>query len=208
MTYAPSLYANSAKVDEKTGLPADYDSLFASYRDLVLGAASRLKIPQHDLEDSAQEVQLKFWAKNGLDLFDPTKKTKFATLYRQWSTMFLLQERDKSIRYGTRNFLCDSPTELEPESIDRTQHFEDDLVSNTFLNNWIEQAKAELIEHGYSEFVPLLVLCYNSAQKNTAPTRAEIAQTMGRSINSATDLLKKMREILKELGMGEESLHA
>lgn len=202
-----SLYKNTISIDEKTGLPADYLSLIAGYRPLVENAARRLRIPEDDIDDAVQEVETKFYLKGGLDFYDPERKTKFASMYRSWCSMFMLQERDKTVKYVGRNQVK-SP-DLMVEYVDDTSEEGDfSLTSdaNQFLSSWLQRAKTGLEEIGREDLVPLLLRCAKAAEDNVAVSRKDVVEITGVPIDKATARLKELRKCLTEIGFGMESL--
>lgn len=205
--YAPDLYANTTLVEGKTGLPQDYNSLFAAYGELVKSVAGRLRMPIPDQEDAAQEVQLKFWLKDGLSLYDPNMGNKFAAFYKRWTTLFSLQERDKGLKYVERYDTRDPEVFKTEYSAIVESPFEEEFLGTDFLVTWLDGAEAKLRESGNENLVPLLNLCAEHAEDGTAPSRAEVAKVTGRAVSSSTNQMRKLRKVLTELGMGMESLY-
>lgn len=199
------LYENTTKIDKKTGLPEDYNSLFAGYRNLVTAAAQRVGIPAQDAEDAAQEVQLKFWAKGGLDFYDSEKKTKFASMYRGWTSMFMLQERDKYLKNKTRHVPVDA---IENGQVfDKTEtDFSKEIIAESAINSWVERASLALSGKPY--LVPLLHKCVEAAEANKTMTRADVIEATGCKLRQATGLLQELRDTLNEAGMGAQSIYA
>ena len=206
LQYIDKMYHGVIDVDEKTGKPADYDTLFAAYKPLVMTAAERLKIPYDEREDAVQEVQLKFWSKNGLGMYDSAKGTKFATLYRKWTSMFLLQERDKSHRWMNRNAMMgDTRTVLEDEKTE-LDSFEDAVLAEESMSQWARNALRGLESLERPDLVNLFKLCLVASEASRAPSRAEIAKVTGCHLQKATPLIKELRFELTRLGYGIESL--
>lgn len=212
--YVPSLYVESTQVDEKTGLPQDYDSFAAAYRPLALSVAERIGIPIDDRENAVQEVQLKFWRKNGLDLFDPNMDNrKFGVFFRAWAGKFLLQERDKTIRIERKHIFTDPLLMLRQADEDDSfaivdpEHLEDEFLSSERSKNWLEQARAALREVDDPDIPALFELCVEYAQRGATPTRAAIIEHFGCTMYRATNLLYGLRTALTQIGMGVESLY-
>lgn len=199
-------------LDEETGLPLDYHSFFAAYRPLMLATAKRVHIPPQDREDAAQEVAIKFWQKNGLDMYDPERKTKFATLLRNWAALFMLQERDK-VAKNLRNTYIDpaewayAETNLGSIRLE-AEEFLAEWVSDTAVEEWVGQAQTALERVGKAYLVPVLNLCVSAAEAGKAPSRAQIAQVAGVKIAKATPLIKELRQTLTDAGLGMESLYS
>lgn len=193
-------YKGVTKIDEKTGLPENYESLFASYQPLVLASAERVNIPVQDREDAAQEVQLKFWLKEGLDFFDESRKTKFSTLYRSWTGMFMLQERDKSLKNVQRNQYVPS-SELPDYMVDDGV---EEAVSEQAVSSWVDKATLALADKPH--LIPVLNACVDAATKNCVVTRADIVAVAGCRLREATLLLKELREALTAAGLGMDSI--
>src|SRR5438874_619113 len=91
----PSLFVNAIRKDPETGAPLDYTSVFAGYRNLTLSLAEKAKIPSDEREDAAQEIQLRFWLRDSLTKYDPTKtfehkdgqkrRAKFVSMYKSYA---------------------------------------------------------------------------------------------------------------------------
>lgn len=190
------------RLDEATGLPDDYDSFVAAYRPLILSIADSMGIPPNDREDALQEIQYKFWHKNGLNLYNPEKNTKFATLLRAWATKFMLQERDKVIKRG-RMTLVD-PAELGDKVNDNSALSK--WQTDHEITEWTTKAEKALRSSDNAHLVPVLHVCISAAERGRAPTRAQVAKVTGVSLNKATTLLKQLRTVLTKAGYGIESL--
>lgn len=193
-------YKGVTKIDKTTGLPADYESLFAGYLPLVMASAERVHIPVQDREDAAQEVQIKFWLKEGLEFFDETKKTKFATLYGSWTGMFMLQERDKSLRNYNRNEY--TPSSEVPDTV--LDDPSEEIISERDVSSWVGKATLALSEKPH--LIPVLDACVDAATRNCIVTRADIVAVAGCRLREATILLKELREELTAAGLGMDSI--
>lgn len=217
------IYAGIVSLDEKTGLPNDYDSFFAAYRPLIMATARRVGIPEQDVADAASEVAIKFWLKDGLSLYDPDRRTRFATLLRNWAGMFMLQERDKTIKQNKR-FLSIEPADFSYEtpignttqdhSFRRADTFysaersaEESLLLDERIQQWAGEAERALERANKKDLIPVLKACVNAAEEGTAPSRAEIAEAAGCKITKATSLLQELRRTLTSLGYGMESIY-
>ena len=207
MGFAHELYYDSASADDKTGLPDDYHSFFALYRPLLIASAEYTQIPEQDREDAAQEVAIKFWQKNGLEFFDPERKTKFATLLRKWSGMFMRQERDKTNR-AKRN-ICVDPAEwftVGEIDLQNGSTVERDVTGDVFASSWVQGAVAALEDAGHTQLVAVLKECVRAAENGTTPSREDVAEAVGCKVYYVTTLYKQLRTELTSLGYGTESL--
>ena len=191
------LYESAIKIDKKTGLPADYISLVEGYMPLIRKAARRAGVPERDVEDAIQEVSGKFYAKNGLQMYDPTKNSKFSTLYYNWCYLFMLQERDKSSKYKSRFSL------LETIPDDSCSDFLTETESDLETNLWLDRAQKVLISHDKSNLIPLLRECYQVARLGVKPTKKHYCAILGISIKKLDKMFSELRAELTSAGLGE-----
>lgn len=196
------LYANTTKIDNATGLPENYESLVAKYTNLVRANAAKAGIPDQDIEDATQEIHLKFWTKNGLDFFDPSLNKKFASLYHGWTSLFLLQERDKSFKNSNRNQLVPHALASQRDLPD----FSTEVAEIDVVVVWVRRAEKALCELGKAHLVPLLHRCLEAAELNTVVTRADVVEATGVSLRKATATLQELRSALTSVGMGADSI--
>lgn len=201
-----ALNKNAIELDARNGLPQDYYSLFAAYESVPRSAAVRLKIPAQDISDCVQEVQLKFWKKNGLDLFDPDKNTKFSTFYRGWTQKFLLQERDRVYKSFTKHMDV-APEDFQETEWDSAEEFEDSLLTDDFITQWVDKARNTLADSAKPHLVKLFDLCLESAEIGKKPSKASVAETLGIRLTQVATAFNQMRRILERSGLGMESLY-
>ncbi len=194
----------SPGIDAKTGLPGDYNSFCSAYRPFMFQIAERANIPLQDREDAVQEVQTKFWMKEGLDMYDPDKKTHFSTLLRNWAGLFMLQEMDKSkktFRYAP--YGLDATTVADPIENDEAKS----VLSDEFIKQWLQEAESVLERVEKPHLIPVLRLCVVAAETNTTPSRASIAEAVGTSVSKATSMIMDLRATLTAEGYGIESFY-
>lgn len=197
------LYDSVVHVDEKTGLPEDYTSLVVKYRPLIVAAARRVGVPEQDIEDAVQEVETKFFLKGGLDFYDHDRGTKFASMYRRWCSLFMLQERDKHCTYSTRNLVCENPILSEPTPI---PFLDTEVESEIATRSWVAKAVSALTETNNAYLVPLLYKCVWAADHNVTLSRADIVAGTDVPLRKAMQQLVALRQALELVGFGAESL--
>jgi len=165
--------------------------------------ALKRKIPIPFIEESIQEIQLKFYLKNGLDLYDPSMGYKFQTFYRAWASMFLLQERDKAIRYIDRTCVAGLPSFALyfDESVD---DFSDEIIDDDRVSSWVESAKNALMHKPH--LIPLLQACYEAAKLNKTVTYKEVMDALSVDAKTAKAYLVQMRTELCKAGFDKQSI--
>lgn len=205
------LYANTIRIDQETGLPADYNSLAIGYRNLVLAAADRVGIPHQDAEDAAQEILTKFWIKGGLDFYKPDeftvsgRKPKFASMFRSWTSMFMLQERDKTHKNQNRNYHIGDVAQMPDKPVPAV---DDEVLDQDAANQWIAKAQRIILEKNPA-LLAVFEACLSAASRGAVVTRADVVQATDGEVQlrQASAALKQLRALLQEAGMGADSLH-
>lgn len=215
------------RVDPVTGVPVDYWALAEEYRGMVIAAAARLGVPVADQEDAAQEVELRFFRGGGLAAFDPNKlfepppegwrdgdtrrpgarTARFGGFYRRFVGLHMMQEMDRHNNRLNR---------VRPvEGGDLPEHEERDftvaLCARDNAREWLEKAEFTLHRAGRSELVPLLDVLVDAPVRDRdgnpkTPARAILGAALGVKGETAGFMLKDLRRILGEYGLGPESL--
>lgn len=206
------LYDNSLNIDPTTGAPRDYISCFAAYDKAAREIALKQKIPLQDIPDAIQEINLKFFLKDGLSWYDSEKEfempdgskrtARFFSMYQAWLFRSMLAQRDRVRKQGYR--YTPIPEELFQDSI--VPDIAVEISEENAATTWINKAKELLNNSGQENLIPVLLACANAANLNRPVTKTQLAQDIGCSPRTATLRLNKLRETLTSAGMGMETL--
>ena len=218
--FVAPLYINAIRVNEANGYPEDFTSFSEQYRPLVIGIAKKMGIPENDLEDAIQEITLKFWDKDGLNMFDPGMRRKFSTFWGTWAGKFLLQERDKSYKLVKKHYMVDSgefmtdtPTVEYDTNISGTRIAQSLLsadrgvISDVYISQWLNTAREALRAADRQDLIPVLDCCADAAESGSKVTQATIAKYVGCSPPKAAKLIGELRDTLTNSNLGVASFH-
>lgn len=197
----------------------DYDAILGDYHDMVLKAAAAYGVPDADREDAAQEVELRFFRKDGLAWFDPEMKhepppegwrdgrpsvprtAKFSSYYRRFVYVHMMQEMDR------HNNRTNRVRPVEGGALPDTAARVDEIESadhRVDADRWMERSRRALAEAGDDALIPLLEVC--AGTDGSTPSRVKLAAALGVSERVVGAMLNRMRMVLAQSGMGPESL--
>jgi hypothetical protein len=183
--------------DPKTGLPVDYDSLFREYHRLVLAIAHQQKIPLDYYEDVAANLEMKFWEKDGLNWFDPSRGTKFGSMYRSWLNLAMLHEKDmlfKDLKKYTSIDTVDLPEEsAEDENVQA-------LETRDALFRWHLSLVERIEEAERYDLLPTLDVVLKLVSSDYDVTIRALSEEMGLSKYYTGIKLKELREFITQEG--------
>lgn len=206
------LYENSLKVDVNTGQPLDYTSCFAAYHRVAIETALKQGIPKQDAADAVQEINLRFFKKDGINWYDPNKEfeqpngkkktARFFSMYQSWLFKAMLAERDKYNKRITRSVVV--PDTWLPDSA--VPDIAIEIDDQDAATAWLREAIQKLTDSNNSQLIPVLRACAKSAEINKPLIRKELADELGCSVRTASLKLSQLRKVLTDIGMGAESL--
>ena len=190
-------------VDKATGVPDSYEALFSQYHNLVLNVVRKAGLPVDDWEDAAANLEFKFWQKDGLSWFDPSKGTQFSTMYRAWLSLSVLHEREKWKRYVDRYELFD-PTDTTHNQHKVYAHL--DTGAELTITQWASQAREVLETKPYAHLLPFFDACIEASILNEKFDHKKLAESLGVELPFVYKKLALMRNVLKRKNINPTAL--
>lgn len=193
----------------------DYDAILPQYHGMVLNAAAAYGVPEADLEDAAQEVELRFFRKDGLAWFDPEmlhpepesgwrdghtgpRKAAFSSYYRRFTYLNMMQEMD---RHNNRTNRV-RPVEGGdlPEGVEAD--IADAVTEQESSKTWMRGAQKVCKRLGRLDLARLLDVLADGEERSLRAIAAELSITP----RAAGVLKTQLLVTLTEHGYGPESL--